>query len=46
MNWQAVKAIYFFEMARFFRTLTQSFVSPVISTRISARRHSSMPSSS
>ena len=32
MNWQAVKAIYFFEMARFFRTLTQSFVSPVIST--------------
>ncbi|MGR3382783.1 ABC transporter permease [Thalassococcus profundi] len=34
MNWQAVKAIYFFEMARFFRTLTQSFVSPVISTSL------------
>lgn len=34
MNWQAVKSIYFFEMARFFRTLTQSFVSPVISTSL------------
>ena len=34
MNFQAVKAIYFFEMARFFRTLLQSFVSPVISTSL------------
>ncbi|MEM7472023.1 MAG: ABC transporter permease [Pseudomonadota bacterium] len=34
MNFQAVKAIYIFEMARFFRTLTQSFVSPVLSTSL------------
>jgi ABC-2 type transport system permease protein len=34
MNWQAVGAIYRFEMARFFRTLLQSFVSPVISTSL------------
>ncbi len=34
MNWQAVKSIYFFEMARFFRTLMQSFISPVISTSL------------
>ena len=34
MNLQAVKAIYFFEMARFFRTILQSFVSPVISTSL------------
>ena len=34
MNFQAVKAIYLFEMARFFRTLLQSFVSPVISTSL------------
>ena len=34
MNWQAVRAIYVFEMARFFRTLTQSFVSPVVSTSL------------
>ena len=34
MNIQAVKAIYVFEMARFFRTLFQSFVSPVISTSL------------
>ncbi|MDA7426266.1 ABC transporter permease [Thalassococcus lentus] len=34
MNWGAVVAIYKFEMARFFRTLTQSFVSPVISTSL------------
>ena len=34
MNLQAVKAIYFFEMARFFRTLLQSFISPVISTSL------------
>ena len=31
MNLNAIKAIYIFEMARFFRTLTQSLVSPVIS---------------
>ncbi len=34
MNLQAIKAIYVFEMARFFRTLAQSFVSPVISTSL------------
>jgi ABC-2 type transport system permease protein len=34
MNLHAVKAIYTFEMARTFRTLTQSIVSPVISTSL------------
>ncbi len=34
MNFQAVWAIYAFEMSRFFRTLLQSFVSPVISTSL------------
>ncbi|MEM9474273.1 MAG: ABC transporter permease [Pseudomonadota bacterium] len=34
MNLQAIKAIYRFEMARFFRTLLQSFLSPVISTSL------------
>ncbi|WP_292291824.1 ABC transporter permease [Marivita sp.] len=34
MNWQAIWAIYTFEMSRFFRTLLQSFVSPVISTSL------------
>ncbi|ETX29849.1 ABC transporter permease [Roseivivax isoporae] len=34
MNWTAIAAIYRFEMARFFRTLLQSFVSPVISTSL------------
>ena len=34
MNGQAIRAIYVFEMARFFRTLLQSFVSPVISTSL------------
>ena len=34
MNWQAVISIYQFEMARFFRTLAQSFISPVISTSL------------
>ena len=34
MNWTAVGAIYRFEMARFFRTLLQSFISPVISTSL------------
>lgn len=32
MNFQAILAIYRFEMARTFRTLTQSILSPVIST--------------
>ena len=32
MNWQAVLAIYRFEMARTFRTLMQSVISPVLST--------------
>jgi len=34
MNWHAVKAIYQFEMARTWRTLMQSIVSPVISTSL------------
>lgn len=34
MNWHAVGAIYRFEMARTFRTLTQSIVSPVLSTSL------------
>ncbi|MDO6730255.1 ABC transporter permease [Marinovum sp. 2_MG-2023] len=34
MNLQAVKSIYKVEMARFFRTLAQSFISPVISTSL------------
>jgi ABC-2 type transport system permease protein len=34
MNWYAVQSIYRFEMARFFRTLAQSFISPVISTSL------------
>ncbi|MEM6495572.1 MAG: ABC transporter permease [Pseudomonadota bacterium] len=32
MNWRAVWAIYRFEMARTFRTIMQSIVSPVLST--------------
>jgi ABC-2 type transport system permease protein len=34
MNFRAVKAIYTFEMARTFRTLLQSIVSPVVSTSL------------
>src|SRR3954470_1889916 len=34
MNWGAVKAIYRFEMARTFRTLMQSILSPVLSTSL------------
>jgi ABC-2 type transport system permease protein len=34
MNLRAVQAIYRFEMARFFRTLLQSFISPVVSTAL------------
>ena len=34
MNFRAVRAIYLFEMARAFRTLLQSIVSPVISTSL------------
>ncbi len=34
MNWVAVISIYRFEMARFFRTLAQSFFSPVLSTSL------------
>jgi ABC-2 type transport system permease protein len=33
-NWHAVRAIYAFEMARTWRTLMQSIVSPVISTSL------------
>lgn len=34
MNWYAIRAIYRFEMARTFRTLTQSIASPVLSTSL------------
>ena len=34
MNWHGILAIYKYEMARFFRTLAQSFISPVISTSL------------
>lgn len=34
MNWTAVKSIYLFEMQRFFRTIAQSFLAPVISTSL------------
>ena len=34
MNWQAIRAIYVFEMARTFRTILQSLVAPVISTSL------------
>lgn len=34
MNWNAIAAIYRFEMARTFRTLMQSIVSPVLSTSL------------
>ena len=34
MNFPAIASIYRYEMARFFRTLTQSFISPVISTSL------------
>ncbi len=34
MNWMAIWAIYKFEMSRFFRTLMQSFLSPVLSTSL------------
>ena len=34
MNWHAVRTIYAFEMARWWRTVLQSIVSPVISTSL------------
>ncbi|CUH78722.1 ABC transporter permease [Tropicibacter naphthalenivorans] len=34
MNWPAIGSIYSHEMMRFFRTLMQSFLSPVISTSL------------
>ena len=34
MNLPGIKAIYMFEMARFFRTILQSIVSPVLSTSL------------
>lgn len=34
MNFGAIRAIFLYEMARFFRTLTQSLISPVISTSL------------
>ncbi|HEV7438325.1 MAG TPA: ABC transporter permease [Methylobacterium sp.] len=34
MNWHAVRAIYGFEMARFWRTAMQSILAPVISTSL------------
>jgi ABC-2 type transport system permease protein len=34
MNWYAVKAIYLYEMARTWRTIGQSIISPVLSTSL------------
>ena len=34
MNFHAIRAIYFFEMTRTWRTLLQSIVAPVISTSL------------
>ena len=34
MNWTAIKAIFTYEMFRFFRTIAQSFLAPVISTSL------------
>jgi ABC-2 type transport system permease protein len=34
MNWYAVRAIYQFEMARTWRTIAQSIISPVVSTSL------------
>ena len=34
MNWPAIAAIYKYEMTRFFRTLMQSLLSPVVSTSL------------
>jgi ABC-2 type transport system permease protein len=34
MNWPAIKAIYVYEMKRFFRTIMESLLSPVISTTL------------
>ncbi len=34
MNFTAVKSIYIFEMTRFFRTIMQSLISPVLSTSL------------
>lgn len=34
MNYYAIKAIYHFEMARWWRTVTQSIISPVLSTSL------------
>ena len=34
MNWNAIRAIYRFEMARTLRTVVQSIVSPVVSTSL------------
>jgi ABC-2 type transport system permease protein len=34
MNWHAVRAIYRFEMARTFRTMVQSILTPVLTTSL------------
>lgn len=34
MNWHAIKAIYVFEMSRALRTISQSIISPVLSTSL------------
>lgn len=34
MNLLAIRAIYLYEMSRFFRTMLQSFVSPIVSTSL------------
>ena len=38
MNWIAVKSIYTFEMARFFRTITQSLILSLIHISEPTRR--------
>ena len=34
MNWMGIKAIWIFEMTRFFRSIAQSLISPVLSTSL------------
>ena len=34
MNWNGIRAIFRFEMARFFRSIVQSMISPVLSTSL------------
>ena len=34
MNFSGIRAIYIYEMTRFFRTFFQSFISPIVSTSL------------